>query len=108
MESRSISGCYLKLHLFEGVNMKEYLTPECLGYLRRLAKRHICDNSGNVARGFSSLIGFIPNADKSVRHFDYHPWEKEKVEEEIINPLSTLTPTGLQALEKLRYFVRRR
>lgn len=47
--------------------MIEHLTPECLGYLRRLAKKQICEGSGNVAREYSSLLSFAPNADKSVR-----------------------------------------
>ena len=98
-------GCHFKVAIAEGDGISNKLGQEVLGYLNRIGKRKVCENSVYVAKEMKSLLSFATVREKKVQGFNYKPFVKATPR--VSDPVSTLNPEGKRVLEKLRHFVKR-
>jgi hypothetical protein len=102
---KEITGCHFKIDIIQGEAEIRKLSPELNGYLSRLGKRNLIEQSANVAKEMKSLISFAAWKPTETSKFEYNPWTRGS--SEYIDPLSTITPEGKKVLEKVRNFVTR-
>lgn len=73
-----------------------------LGYLNRIGKRNLCEQSYNVNKEMKSLLSFAASKPTKVQSFSYRPYSSKPSS---LDPFAALTPEGKKVLEKLRHFI---
>jgi hypothetical protein len=102
--NRDITACHFKVPIAQTEADIRKFTPEVLGYLNRIGKRNLCEQSFNVNKEMKSLLSFATHKPTKVQTFNYRPWSKAQ---QALDPLATLTAEGKKVLEKLRHFITR-
>jgi hypothetical protein len=102
--SREITACHFKVPIVQLEADVKRFSPQVLGYLNRIGKRNLCEQSFNVNKEMKSLLSFATHKPTKVQSFSYRPWTKEQRSQD---PMSTLTAEGKKVLEKLRHFITR-
>lgn len=103
---REITACHFKIPVITSEADLKKLSPEVHGFLNRLGKRNICQQSENIAASPQSLLSFAAVKAVKPQTFNFKPWSKTT--QSSIDPKSTLTPEGKKVLEKLRAFISRK
>lgn len=101
---REITACHFKVPIAHTEADVRRFAPEVLGYLNRIGKRNLCEQSFNVNKEMKSLLSFATHKPTKVQSFSYRPWSKGQA---ALDPLTTLTAEGKKVLEKLRHFITR-
>ena len=86
---KDIEGCHFKIPIIQSSEEAKGLSYELIGYLNRLAKKNICQQSYNVAENHRSLLNFASVKPIKPNSFNFRPYHK--TEPETINPLAVLT-----------------
>ena len=103
---REINSCHFKIPIIQNEADLKKLSPEVHGFLNRLGKRNICQQSENIAVSPQSLLSFASLKAVKPQTFNFKPWTKSA--QSSIDAKSTLTPEGKKVLEKLRAFISRK
>ena len=101
---KEITACHFKVPIAQTEVALARLSPEVQGYLNRIGKRNLCEQSYNVNKEMKSLLSFATHKPTKVQSFSYRPWSRGST---AIDPLAALTPEGKKVLEKLRHFITR-
>lgn len=99
---RDITACHFKVPIVQSEADVKKLSPPVLGYLNRIGKRSLCEQSYNVNKEMKSLLSFAVVKPTKVQSFSYRPWSRGH---QGLDPLATLTTEGRKVLEKLRHFI---
>lgn len=103
---REITACHFKIPIIQSEAELKKLSPEIHGFLNRLGKRNICQQSENIAASPQSLLSFAAVKAVKPQTFNFKPWSKSV--QSSIDAKATLTPEGRKVLEKLRAFISRK
>jgi len=93
---KEITGCHFKIDIIQSEAEIRKLSPELNGYLNRLGKKNLLEQSENVAKEMKSLISFATLKPNHPVKFAYSPWSRSDAD--YIDPLSTLNPEGKKVM----------
>lgn len=85
---REVDGCHYKISIIKNEIEAGGLSPQIKGYLNRLGKKNLCQQSFNVHNEMNSLLSFALAKSVKVQTFNYKPW---KHAQEKIDPFVALT-----------------
>lgn len=85
---REVDGCHFKISIIKNEAEAANLSPQIRGYLNRLGKKNLCQQSFNVHNEMNSLLSFAAAKTVKVQTFNYKPW---KHSQDKIDPFIALT-----------------
>jgi hypothetical protein len=86
---KEITACHFKIPIIQNFTDAKDLSPEVHGYLNRLSKKNLCEQSFNVADNIKSLLSFAALKPLKVHSFNFRPYNK--VTQESVAPLTALS-----------------
>lgn len=86
---KEIAACHFKIPIIQNTNDLKSLSPQIHGYLNRLGKKNLCNQSSYVNNQIKSLLSFAEHKPLKVNTFNYKPYVQGNNQK--LDPLSALS-----------------